>query len=108
MKDKFKVGATVWVVGRNFDVSKPDRNVIETTITKVGRKLVHVKHRSESFDMVTLKDIYGFSRLVLDMNQFIQDRKIATSLQYGNKSLSLETLQQIADLLEPGSVERVK
>ena len=115
MSKKLEVGATVYVV-RELDW-KVDKGVdnfyITTKITKIGRKLVYVEARNMKFEIETMKSCDGFStkELVLDIEQFAIEqknkkerqelrRKIADSLSYRNKTISLEKLQQIASMLE--------
>ena len=115
MSKKLEVGATVYVVREmDWKAEKGVDNFYTTTkITKIGRKLVYVEARNMKFEIETMKSCDGFStkELVLDIEQFAIEqknkkerqelrRKIADSLSYRNKTISLEKLQQIASMLE--------
>ena len=54
---KFHVGQTVWIKPCEYD---RNQNILETTITKVGRKYIYIKRHNRKFQVDTLQEVVRY------------------------------------------------
>lgn len=79
--DKYKVGQTVFVKPCEYE---RDQTILETTITKVGRKYIYIKRHNRKFQVDTLQEVvrYGTGGKIYESMDAIRYEKRIKELHH--------------------------